>query len=593
MFKYFEEKLYSYRLDETASEKFNIYFGDDPELRKSELRLPPRILTREQELIIEDTKVINCTDHLQIETNAYQHDNKERKLNHIIDGNNQSGRKILYGLILAFDTDEVRKVAALAGDIPNYHHGEASLMSSITGRGLITPGGEQLPIIVPHSNFGSRLCGGKAAAQPRYIYCTLNRKLVELLYPKSEMPLLDYNLDDDGKRAEPKFFIPILPTAALESTEVPAHGWKLKIWARDVFEVIKIVKDMILYDVTTPTSTPVTTTPTITTPVTTTPTTIKYIREPAPSRYAGSVYEWTGTFRYVHGKLYSFGRYHINGDTVIITELPLRVWTNNYLQSLREKVCPEIILGPITSNSDDISVSITVPLAPGALDRLESLGDAYCDGIEIFFNLRDRMDSCINLMNPDGSVAELTKYSEIIRCWYPYRKHMYQRRIERQLEILRLKILLLQQIINYIRNAPVLAMSGKALTAMIDTLTTAGFVKLDKKIINNSDSMSASLGKLHFIPTDELNALATGPDASYDYLIDLRDRDKSKENLNRLEQKLAGRITEHDRLNKKYKNGPFHGSEIWSDELDEIEHVIREGFKTRWMFGSNAKFTLD
>jgi DNA topoisomerase-2 len=69
----------------------------------------------------------------------------ERKLDHVIDGQNQAGRKILDGLMKALHGNKEMKVAQLAGYVSeheNYHHGEESLNNSITGKGLVTVGGK-------------------------------------------------------------------------------------------------------------------------------------------------------------------------------------------------------------------------------------------------------------------------------------------------------------------------------------------------------------------------------------------------------------------------------------------------------------------
>jgi len=69
------------------------------------------------------------------------------------------------------------KVAQLAGSVAElsaYHHGEASLMSTIINLAQNYVGSNNINLLMPNGQFGTRLQGGKDAASPRYIYTQLN-----------------------------------------------------------------------------------------------------------------------------------------------------------------------------------------------------------------------------------------------------------------------------------------------------------------------------------------------------------------------------------------------------------------------------------
>lgn len=68
------------------------------------------------------------------------------------------------------------KVAQLAGSVGEhsaYHHGEQSLMSTIINLAQNFVGSNNINLLMPIGQFGTRLQGGKDAASPRYIFTKL------------------------------------------------------------------------------------------------------------------------------------------------------------------------------------------------------------------------------------------------------------------------------------------------------------------------------------------------------------------------------------------------------------------------------------
>lgn len=569
MFGKFHDHLVTYYMDERSHDLFEIYFGTKSDLRKIELAKPTKTISPESLRECEITKRMSCSDHLENDTNLYQKDNLERKLDHVIDGQNQAGRKILDGLIKAFRArgNQQMKVNQLGGYVSeheNYHHGEASLHNSITGRGLVTTGGKQLPIIVPLSNFGSRKEGGGDAADARYIWCKLNKDITELLFPEEDYWILPFNFDE-GKRSEPKYFVPIIPLAIIESTELPAHGWKLKTWGRDVFKVIENVRRLIrLGDE------------------------VDLIPMP-PATYKGSPYEWRGTIKSIRGDQYSFGCYTIDEsqNMITITELPLRVWTTPYVNSLKKKFASinnKIIAEPPHDLSDDISVKIEIKLKPGALDILETYNDAYfTDGIEEYFQLRDRMDSHINLMGVSGEIIEAKTYDRIMYMWFPIRKVFYKERIDRKRALLTYRIRYLTNIIRYVEICNNLGLSKRKLSEMISILEEEKFDK-----INNG-----KLVQPKFTPTKDLESVIfSGLKSNYDYILDLSDKKKSQESLAAYRRDIIAVEIELQNLDEIAGRGRFSGAEIFEQELDKLEAKIRAGLATFWKFGDANKYKL-
>lgn len=87
-----------------------------------------------------------------------------------------------------------------------YHHGEASLASTIVGLAQDFVGSNNVNLLVPSGQFGTRLQGGKDCASPRYIFTRL-APLARHVLNASDDALLNY-LDEEGQSIEPEWWEP-------------------------------------------------------------------------------------------------------------------------------------------------------------------------------------------------------------------------------------------------------------------------------------------------------------------------------------------------------------------------------------------------
>lgn len=97
-------------------------------------------------------------------------------------------------------------MAQLAGYVAEhsaYHHGEASLAATIVGLAQDFVGSNNVNLLVPSGQFGTRLQGGKDAASPRYIFTRLS-PAARAVFPEADDPLLSY-LNEEGQTIEPEW----------------------------------------------------------------------------------------------------------------------------------------------------------------------------------------------------------------------------------------------------------------------------------------------------------------------------------------------------------------------------------------------------
>ena len=101
----------------------------------------------------------------------------ERPIPSLVDGLKPGQRKVIYTCLKRNLTKKEIKVAHLAGSVAEvsaYHHGEASLIRTIINLAQNFIGSNNINILQPIGQFGTKLNGRKDSASPRYIFTQLS-----------------------------------------------------------------------------------------------------------------------------------------------------------------------------------------------------------------------------------------------------------------------------------------------------------------------------------------------------------------------------------------------------------------------------------
>lgn len=165
-----------------------------------------------------------------------------RSLPHLMDGLKPSQRKILYSCLKRNLRSEIR-VAQLAGYVSEhaaYHHGEQSLNDTIIGMAQTFVGSNNISLLQPIGQFGSRLLGGKDSASPRYIHTQLD-PLVDALFRKEDQILLKA-VDDDGDLVEPEYYLPVVPLLALNGCVGIGTGFSTGIPPYNPADIVSLMR---------------------------------------------------------------------------------------------------------------------------------------------------------------------------------------------------------------------------------------------------------------------------------------------------------------------------------------------------------------
>jgi DNA topoisomerase-2 len=149
----------------------------------------------------------------------------KRSIAHVADGLKPSQRKVMYSCFKK-NLKEEMKVAQLAAYVAEksaYHHGEVSLADTIVKLANDYVGSNNINLLEPCGQFGTRLMGGKDASQTRYIFTKLTKDARKIYDPRDDA-ILNY-LDDDGHPIEPDFYMPTLPMVLVNGTEGIGTGF--------------------------------------------------------------------------------------------------------------------------------------------------------------------------------------------------------------------------------------------------------------------------------------------------------------------------------------------------------------------------------
>nr|XP_049706693.1 DNA topoisomerase 2-like isoform X2 [Helicoverpa armigera] len=360
--------------------------------RRKEIGLPERYL------YTKDTKAVSYSDFVNLELVLFSNGDNVRSIPSMVDGLKPGQRKVIFTCIKRNDKREV-KVAQLAGSVAEhsaYHHGEQSLAMTIVNLAQNYVGSNNINLLEPRGQFGTRLCGGKDSASPRYIF-TLMSPLTRLVFHPHDDPLLVHDFEDNQK-IEPIQYIPILPMVLVNGAEGIGTGWSTKIPNYNPRDIVENIRRMLDGE------------------------------EPKP------MHPWYKNFR---GTIEGFGdKYVISGEAAIlpgekieITELPIGMWTQNYKENVLEPLLGNDKVKPVISEyreyNTDTTVRFVVSLLPGKLAEVEA------EGVHKVFKLQTTISlTCMNAFDHNCCLKKYDKVEEILRDFYELRLKYYARRKE-------------------------------------------------------------------------------------------------------------------------------------------------------------------
>jgi DNA topoisomerase-2 len=262
-------------------------------------------------MVVPEDRKVGFSDFVNDELIHFSSADNLRSIPHIMDGLKPSQRKILYSCFKRHLTQEI-KVAQLAGYVSEhsaYHHGEASLNQAIINMAQVFVGANNLNLLFPSGQFGSRIMGGKDSSAPRYIFTRLE-KITQAIYKKDDIPLLKHNMDD-GDIVEPEHYLPVIPMLLVNGSIGIGSGYSTTVYPHNPSDIVDCLRKRLRGDVSTLND---------------------VVLDPWWIGYQGQVIR-KGEKEWVTKGKYTFDNAK---KTVTITELPVDMWIDNYKSMLQK-----------------------------------------------------------------------------------------------------------------------------------------------------------------------------------------------------------------------------------------------------------------
>lgn len=350
--------------------------------------------------------------------------NLERSIPSICDGLKKSLRKILFCCFKRKLHKEV-KVAQLAGYVSEhgaYHHGEVSLQDAIVGMAQDFVGSNNINLLCPNGQFGTRIQGGKDSASSRYIHTQLNMPIVYALFHQDDQDILSY-LDDDGLKIEPEHYIPILPLILINGTSGIGTGFSTNIPCYNPKDIIQNIKLLLKDD----------------------------------TSELNDMLPWYRNFTGTIENGISYGKYNRKDNTKIeVTELPIGIWTEDFKAHLESYIDKNPkILKDYESHYTEKTVSfILIFYSKEITDGMFEIKDGqsltrFQQDFKMT-NTRPLMTSNMHLYTSDGKIKKYEDVLEILREFYVIRLDAYKDRKKNLLEKINKEILYMDARIRFI-----------------------------------------------------------------------------------------------------------------------------------------------
>ncbi|CAK7330893.1 unnamed protein product [Dovyalis caffra] len=486
-------------------------------------------------------KLIKYSDFINKELILFSMADLQRSIPSMVDGLKPGQRKILF---CCFKRNFVKeaKVAQFSGYVSEhsaYHHGEQSLAGTIIGMAQDFVGSNNINLLQPNGQFGTRSVGGKDHASARYIYTQLS-PITRFLFPKDDDGLLDY-LNEDGQTIEPTWYMPVIPMVLVNGCEGIGTGWSTFIPNYNPRDVVANIRRLLNGE----------------------------MMEPMNPWYRG----FKGTIEKGASKETGCS-YTVNGvinevseTTLRITELPVRRWTDDYkafLNSVTEGTRDEngnLPKDPFVKDfrkyGDDAVVEFEVVLSE------ENMLVAKQEGLLKKFKLTTTIGtSNMHLFDSAGVIKKYDNPEQILEEFFHLRLQYYEIRKKFLLENLEFELLKLENKVRFILGVvrgEIIVNNRKRADLFLE-LRQKGFTPIPKK------SKAVVAGA-----TDDTDEAEDSPDVSgvrasdYDYLLSMTIGTLTLEKVQQLcadQDKLNGEV---DMLRKTTPRV------LWVKDLEALE----------------------
>ncbi|CAK5279846.1 unnamed protein product [Mycena citricolor] len=453
-----------------------------------------------------------------------------RSIPSVADGLKPGQRKVIWACFKRNLKKEV-KVAQLVGYIGEhaaYHHGEISLAQTIINLAQTFVGSNNMNLLEPGGQFGTREMGGRDHASARYIH-TMPTPVARVLFNPHDDPLLKAQTDDN-QVVEPEWYLPVVPLVLINGAEGIGTGWSTNIPCFNPSDVVANLRRLMNSEELVP-------------------------MHPWWRGYTGEI-KATAKHKY---DVLGVAR-KINNTSVEITELPIHKWTSAYKVEL-EAMIEAGSIKDYKEHHDNENVHFVISMDEKKLEAAEE------KGLLEFFKLTGKTTTS-NMMCFDfeGQMKKYDSPEEILEDFYPVRLAYYQKRkdhLANDLQNVFEKLTNQARFVQMIVDRQLIVSNRKKADIVVD-LKKLDFRPFPK--IKKAKEAGENAEALEDEDEDENENLAAGSSntSDYDYLLGMAIYSLTKEKIDKL-RKNAGEKEEE--LLTLLKIAP---KEMWNKDLDSF-----------------------
>ncbi|TRM62918.1 DNA topoisomerase [Schizophyllum amplum] len=343
-----------------------------------------------------DVDEIPISDFINKELILFSMADNIRSIPSVADGLKPGQRKIIWGCFRRKLKKEI-KVAQLVGYVSEhaaYHHGEQSLTMTIVNLAQDYVGSNNINLLMPNGQYGTRDQGGKDHAAARYIFTELS-PMTRALFHTADEPLLKQQ-KEDNQLVEPEYYMPVIPMVLVNGADGIGTGWSTSVPSYNPTDIVANIRRLMNGEEQIP-------------------------MLPWWRGFNGEIkvigknkYDVTGIAR------------KINDTQVEITELPIHKWTQNFKADLESLMVSEKGDPPVktyTEHHDNTNVHFIITMSAAELKKAEELG--FVEYFKLTTKISTANMICFNF---DAKITRYDSPEEIIEEYYPQRLAYYQKR---------------------------------------------------------------------------------------------------------------------------------------------------------------------
>mmetsp|Transcript_149615 Transcript_149615/g.363390 ORF Transcript_149615/g.363390 Transcript_149615/m.363390 type:complete len:1277 (-) Transcript_149615:203-4033(-) len=464
-------------------------------------------------------------DFVKLELVQFSKYSVMRSVPSVMDGFKPTQRKVLF-CCFKRNLRKDLKVAQLVGYVGEqsaYHHGEMSLAGTIISMAQDFVGSNNINLLTPSGQFGTRLQGGKDAASARYIYTRLER-IARVIFHPDDDPLLDFQ-NEEGQSIEPYWYIPVIPMVLVNGAEGIGTGWSTSLPNYNPRDLVNLLRRFIKKQ--------------------------SLANEtlcPWYKGFKGSIVQNDNTDRSGYEVVGAASRTGTN--TIEITELPVKRWTQDYKEFLAKLVetGDDGARGRIDDFREYHTENNVHFCLNGIADQMKALEN---EGLEKALKLRSSIStSNMVFFDKEGKIKKyanemelVTDFAELRLEYYQKRKDFHVNRLRREKEHLDSKV---RFILMVIRNE--LVVSNRKKVELLVDLRQRGF-KTQHQIFHGGDGTEAE-------DTDK----RTG----FDYLLGMPVWSLTHERVEEMKRQMKEKTAELETLEKTSIG------DMWLRDLDAV-----------------------